>query len=155
MHPRDRDDDVARPRGLRVAAMTDRFGEGDASLVAMGGEAGVAALVDAFYDNMETLPEARTVKEMHPDLALAREKLKVFLVGWLGGPKRYAQRWGKIRIPHAHAHLPIGPAEHDQWLLCMDRAIDGMPVSVAFRSYFKEQIRVPASRVLAAAQAKA
>ena len=130
------------------------FGDGDASLQAMGGEAGVAALVEAFYDNMETLPEARTIKEMHPDLALAREKLTVFLVGWLGGPKRYKERWGPIRIPPAHAHLTIDEAERDQWLLCMDKAIDAMPVTPEFRTYFKEQIRVPANRAMRASKAR-
>ena len=113
------------------------YGEGDASLQAMGGEEGVAALVNAFYDEMERRPEAKRIRDMHPDLALAREKLTVFLVGWLGGPRRYAQRWGQIRIPPAHAHLPIGEAERDAWLLCMDTAIDGMPVRPDFRAYFK------------------
>jgi len=130
------------------------YGEGDASLQAMGGEAGVAALVDAFYDEMERRPEARTIRDMHPDLALAREKLTVFLVGWLGGTKRYAQRWGQIRIPPAHAHLPIRQAEHDAWLTCMDAAIEAMPVEPDFRAYFKTQIRVPASRVLRACRSR-
>ena len=49
------------------------FGDGDASLQAMGGEAGVGRLVDTFFDNMERLPEARTIRDMHPDLELARE----------------------------------------------------------------------------------
>ena len=120
----------------------------------MGGEEGVAALVNAFYDNMETIPEARTIRDMHPDLKLAREKLTVFLVGWLGGPRRYAERWGPIRIPPAHAHLTIDEPERDQWLLCMDRAIDGMPVTPEFRTYFKEQIRVPANRVMQASKAR-
>ena len=37
------------------------------------------------------------------DLTLAREKLLVFLCGWLGGPKEYAARFGPIRIPAVHA----------------------------------------------------
>lgn len=119
----------------------------------MGGEAGVAALVHRFYDQMESRAEARPIREMHPkDLALSREKLIVFLVGWLGGPKRFSQRWGPIRIPVAHARLPIGPAERDQWLLCMDGAVDEMPISSEFRTYFKTQIRVPANRIVAACQ---
>lgn len=133
-------------------ADTREFGDGDASLVAMGGEAGVAALVEAFYDNMERFEEARTIRDMHPDLALAREKLTVFLIGWLGGPRRYAKRWGQIRIPPAHAHLTIDEAEHDQWLLCMDAAIDAMPVTPSFRTYFKAQIRVPARRAMQASK---
>lgn len=114
----------------------------------MGGEAGVRRLVDLFYDAMEVLPQARTVLHMHPDIPLAREKLTVFLVGWLGGPKRYSERWGPIRIPVAHAHLPITQADHDAWLACMDTAIGAMDVDAAFVTYFKREIRVPAGRVL-------
>ncbi|MDH5670871.1 MAG: group II truncated hemoglobin [Myxococcales bacterium] len=125
-----------------------RYGDGDASYQAMGGDAGVRQLVDRFYDLMESLPEARTIRDMHgPDLGLSRDKLHIFLCGWLGGPRRYAERWGPIAIPPAHAHLPIGPAERDQWLLCMDRALAEMPVAEDFKAYFREQIRVPAERV--------
>lgn len=121
----------------------------------MGGESGVAKLVHRFYDLMESRPEARPIREMHPkDLALSREKLIVFLTGWLGGPKCYAQRWGQIRIPIAHARLAIGAAERDQWLGCMDGAVDEMPISEEFRAYFKTQIRVPADRIVAVCQSR-
>jgi hemoglobin len=130
------------------------FGEGDASLRAMGGEAGVAALVDRFYDLMDTLPQARPIRRMHPPrLTTARDKLTAFLVGWLGGPKRYAERWGPIRIPAAHARFAIGPDEHDQWLECMDQALAQMPITPEFRAYFRRQIRVPAGRILDACAA--
>ncbi|MEM6990503.1 MAG: group II truncated hemoglobin [Myxococcota bacterium] len=132
------------------------YGDGDASLCAMGGEPGVAKLVERFYDLMETLPEVTTIREMHPaDLGLSREKLTAFLTAWLGGPKRYSERWGTIRIPRAHARFPIGPDERDQWLLCMDRAIDEMDVASAFANYFKGAIRVPANRIVTACQRRA
>lgn len=128
------------------------FGDQDSSLRAMGGEAGVRELVDHFYDHMSALPEAAKVLTLHPDIPLAREKLAVFLTGWLGGPKRYSERWGPIRIPPAHAHLPIDRADHDAWLACMDYAAEQMPISADFRAYFKREIRVPAGRVLRRAQ---
>ena len=124
------------------------YGYEDTSLQAMGGEAGVRALVDLFYDRMSELPEAGRILTMHPDIPLARDKLAVFLTGWLGGPKRYSERWGPIRIPAAHAHLPIDQADHDAWLLCMDGAIERMPVAPEFCAYFKREIRVPAAKVL-------
>lgn len=119
----------------------------------MGGEAGVALLVDRFYDLMESLPQAKPIRELHPsDLTLSREKLKVFLVGWLGGPRRYSERFGPMRIPAVHAHLPIGPAERDQWLLCMDTALGEMPVTAEFKEYFRDRIRKPANRVVQACE---
>lgn len=125
------------------------YGFEDTSLRAMGGEPGVRRLVDLFYDAMESRPEARRILEMHPeDLGLSRDKLAAFLTGWLGGPKRYRERWGKIQIPVAHRHLDIGEEERDAWLACMQQAIDEMPVDDEFRAYFMREIAVPANRVM-------
>jgi hemoglobin len=125
----------------------DSYGTEDSSLRAMGGEAGVRELVDHFYDAMETLPQAETIRALHPEeLALSREKLAAFLTGWLGGPRRYNQRWGPIRIPSAHAHVPIRPIDRDAWLLCMNRAIEQMPVAASFRAYFMREVARPADR---------
>lgn len=132
-----------------VQRQPNDFGYEDTSLTAIGGEQGLRVLVDRFYDVMEALPEATTIRAMHPDdLTLSRDKLTAFLTGWLGGPKRYSERWGPIRIPPAHAHLSIGAAERDAWLDCMRRAIDSMPVSDDFRAYFMREIAVPANRVM-------
>ena len=106
-------------------------------------------LVDLFYDAMQTRPDARTIVAMHPaDLSLSRDKLAAFLTGWLGGPKRYREHWGPIRIPPAHAHLVIGTVERDAWLACMQVAIDAMDVADDFRAYFMREIAVPANRVM-------
>jgi len=124
------------------------YGFEDTSFRTLGGEAGVRTLVDRFYDAMERRPDARGIRSMHPsDLAISREKLWAFLCGWLGGPKRYAERWGPIRIPAAHAHLEIGELERDAWLACMQEAIDEADVPEDFRLYFMREIRVPAERV--------
>jgi hemoglobin len=103
--------------------------------------------VDHFYDAMETRAEARRIRSLHPaDLTLSREKLAAFLTGWLGGPRRYQERWGPIRIPAAHAHLPIAPADRDAWLACMRIAIGRMQVPDDFRAYFLREIARPAER---------
>lgn len=132
-----------------MAKQPGEYGYEDTSLRAMGGETGVRALVDRFYDAMERRPDARRILEMHPeDLALSRDKLAAFLTGWLGGPKRYRERWGKIQIPVAHRHLDIGPEERDAWLACMEEAIADMPVADDFRTYFLREIAVPANRAM-------
>lgn len=52
----------------------------------LGGEAVVRRLVNRFYGLMDTLPEARGIRALHPaDLGSSREKLFKFLSGWLGG----------------------------------------------------------------------
>lgn len=129
------------------------YGYQDTSFRTIGGEPGVRQLVDLFYDKMESDPTAAHIKNMHPpDLNLSRDKLAAFLCGWLGGPKRYRERWGPIRIPAAHAHLHIGERERDAWLMCMDHAIARMDVPDDFRAYFMREIRVPAERVLQASK---
>src|SRR5262249_42046600 len=53
----------------------------------IGGERTVRALVDRFYDLMDTLPEAAGIRALHPEtLDHSREKLFMFLTGWMGGP---------------------------------------------------------------------
>ncbi|MCQ4346641.1 group II truncated hemoglobin [Pseudomonas stutzeri] len=91
----------------------------------LGGEDGVRRLCDAFYDCMDSLPEAADIRRMHgEDLAGIRQKLFEFLSGWLGGPPLYAQKYGSICMSGPHRPYAIGPKERDQWLLCMDRALE-------------------------------
>lgn len=125
------------------------YGQGDASFRAAGGEAGIRQLVDDFYDEMATLPEAERILHMHPkDLEISRDKLARFLCGWLGGPKLFREKYGPIRIPVAHRHLPVGPAERDAWMKCMENAVARQENWAGdFRSYFLREIYVPAERV--------
>ena len=124
-----------------------RYGVGDTSYQAAGGEAGIRILVDAFYDAMERLPEAEQIRKMHPaDLTMTRDKLTLFLCGWLGGPRFYAQRYGPIRIPQAHSHLAIGRTERDAWLQCMQEALNTRPYAAEFKKYLLDQLYVPAER---------
>lgn len=91
----------------------------------LGQEAGIRTLADTFYDFMESLPEARTVRELHPqDLTESRDKLYEFLVGWSGGPPLYVEKYGHPRLRMRHMPFPIGVAERDQWLLCMEKAFE-------------------------------
>lgn len=88
------------------------------------GEQGIRELTDAFYDIMDTLPEAAGVRAMHArDLAPMKEKLAEYLIGWMGGPPLYADKYGTVCMTTPHEPYHIGPEERDQWLLCMDRAL--------------------------------
>ncbi|MEP7337957.1 MAG: group II truncated hemoglobin [Acidobacteriota bacterium] len=91
----------------------------------IGGEAGVRKLVDRFYDLMDADPQAAGIRTLHPaDLADSREKLFLFLSGWMGGPPLYVQRHGHPRLRARHLPFPIGEAERDQWLHCMNQALN-------------------------------
>ena len=91
----------------------------------MGGEAGIARLVDRFYDLMDTAPEAATVRALHAtSLTASRDKLKLYLAMWTGGPQTYVEQRGHPRLRMRHFPFSIGERERDEWLWCMDRALD-------------------------------
>ena len=91
----------------------------------LGGEAGVRALVDRFYDPMGFAPEAKDIRALHAaSLKQSREKLFMFLSGWSGGPQLYMEKFGHPRLRMRHLPFAIGERERDQWLWCMERAID-------------------------------
>lgn len=128
-------------------AESSNYGQGEASFNAAGGFEGIKQLVDAFYDAMETRPQAQHIRDMHShNLDESRDKLTRFLAGWLGGPKLFSEKYGPIRIPVAHRHLDIGPAERDAWLACMQVAVNEQPYPQDFRDYLMAQLYVPAER---------
>lgn len=91
----------------------------------LGGETGLRSLVNRFYDIMNSSPEAAKIRSFHArSLKQSREKLFMFLSGWSGGPQLYVQRFGHPRLRMRHFPFPIGTAERDQWLWCMNRALD-------------------------------
>lgn len=93
----------------------------------IGGEEGVRELVDRFYDLMDQHEEARELRAMHAkSLKVSREKLFLFLSGWMGGPDLYVQQYGHPRLRRRHMPFSIGEAERDQWMLCMNQAMEEM-----------------------------
>ena len=100
----------------------------------LGGESGVRALVDRFYDLMDLEPVYAVLRSLHPpDLQGSRDKLFWFLCGWLGGPPHYVQRFGHPRLRARHLPYAIGERERDQWLACMRQAMaeEGVDASLA------------------------
>jgi len=123
------------------------YGQDDASFQAAGQQAGIRKLVDDFYDVMDQHNEADKIRKMHPvELEESRDKLALFLCGWLGGPRLFSEKYGAISIPRAHSHLRIGSTERDAWLLCMEEALKSQPYADDFKAYLLVQLAVPAER---------
>jgi hemoglobin len=92
---------------------------------ALGGADAVRGLVDRFYDLMDELPETYGLRQLHPaDLTGSRQSLFEFLSGWFGGPPLYLEKKGHPRLRMRHMPFAIGPAERDQWMLCMRTALE-------------------------------
>src|SRR3954471_11574536 len=89
---------------------------------AAGGMEFFEALVDRFYEGVETDPVLRPIYP-EADLAGARHRLTLFLAQYWGGPRIYDAERGHPRLRMRHAPFAIGPAERDAWLVRMREAI--------------------------------
>lgn len=79
-------------------------------------------LVDRFYDGVLDDP---VLAPLYPpeDLDGARERLRLFLVQFWGGPQTYSERRGHPRLRMRHAPFSIGEAEREAWFVHMSAAV--------------------------------
>ncbi len=104
----------------------------------LGAEPAVRALVDRFYDLMDLEPGYAALRAAHgSDLVQARDKLFLFLSGWLGGPQHYVERYGHPRLRMRHMPFSIGVLERDQWVACMDQAMGEVGIVPELRERLK------------------
>jgi hemoglobin len=104
----------------------------------MGGETGLRMLVDRFYDLIDSSPEATQLRALHPkSLKQSREKFFMFLTGWSGGPQLYIEKYGHPRLRMRHMPFSIGSVERDQWIWCMNKALDEMQMDAAVVEHLK------------------
>ena len=118
--------------------MSDTEQQAATAYALMGGQATVDRLVDSFYDRMDSLPDAAVIRAMHtPDLTDIRVVLKNYLGEWLGGPKRYTSERGHPMLRARHLPFPIGNAERDAWMLCMNGALDDTVAQAEVREHIR------------------
>lgn len=92
----------------------------------MGGSDTVGALVNRFYDLLESDIAYAGLRALHAvDLAPVRYGLAQFMIGWLGGPRDWFDR-GQC-VMGLHRAFPITPALATQWSDAMARAIADTP----------------------------
>ncbi len=112
------------------------------------GEQGIRDLTNAFYDAMDSLPEAAGIRAMHAaDLTPMKERLAEYLTGWMGGPPIYAQKYGSVCMTSPHKPYAIGSAERDQWLSCMNHALNAINADDELQQMLKEPLRQIADMV--------
>lgn len=107
----------------------------------LGGEEGIRQLSAAFYRAMDSLSEAESIRKMHGESLIAiEEKLFEYLSGWLGGPHLYKERYGTICISAPHEPYAIDDDARDQWLLCMDKALEEVGASERVKAMLKQPL---------------
>lgn len=105
----------------------------------IGGDAAVARLCERFYTLMNSVPQFKELRAMHPeDLSGSRDKLYMFLSGWLGGPDLFVEKFGHPRLRGRHMPFAIGVAERDQWVACMVLAMEDVGIDADIRAKLLE-----------------
>jgi len=85
------------------------------------GEQRIATLVDRFYDLVFVDPQISHL--FKTDKELIKEKQRLFLTQFLGGPALYTQRYGHPQLRARHMPHPIDQDDAVAWLSCMAKAI--------------------------------
>jgi hemoglobin len=105
----------------------------------IGGAESIRQLVDRFYDLMELEPAYAVIRQLHPaDLSTSLDKLHLFLTGWMGGPELYQEKYGHPKLRARHLPFPIGSTERNQWLDCMQRAMDEVAIDSLLKARLHE-----------------
>ena len=97
------------------------------ALSSIGGETVLRDLVKAFYDRMESDPEAYPLHRLHfrgHGLDHTRQTQFEFLCGFLGGRAYYRERFGHMNLREIHAHVPIRTDDAELWLKTFDAALE-------------------------------
>ncbi len=114
----------------------------------IGGEAGIRRIVDRFYDLMDTAPEAATIRALHAtSLKASREKLFLYLSMWTGGPQTYTEQRGHPMLRARHLPFAISTRERDEWLWCMDQALDEHEMPDALRTHLRQRLHALADHM--------
>ena len=88
----------------------------------LGGHRFFERLVDDFYQRVGA---DSSLRPMYPeeDLTGAKERLRLFLEQYWGGPTTYSERRGHPRLRMRHAPYAIGLEERNAWVRHMAEAI--------------------------------
>ncbi len=107
----------------------------------LGGDAAVRRIVDTFYDLMDLEPKYARLREVHPGpLDSARDKLYMFLSGWLGGPQLYTEQFGHPRLKMRHMPFHISSIERDQWMACIEESLTRCETAPQVQQWLLKQL---------------
>jgi hemoglobin len=111
----------------------------DALYEEVGGEPVFRALVDRFYEGVALDP---VLRPLYPDedLTAAKDRLRMFLEQYWGGPTTYSEQRGHPRLRMRHAGWVIGERERDAWLGHMRRAVAELDVADEARAAIWEHL---------------
>ncbi len=105
----------------------------------VGGEDGVRAVVERFYDLMEHEPIYAELRAMHAaDLLPMRGSLTQFLSAWLGGPRTWFEARPGACIMSMHRGMAIERRTAAQWVHAMSRAMAENRIEPALGTHMQQ-----------------
>lgn len=108
---------------------------------AIGGEEGTRRLANRFYDIMASDPVATELLALHPQpMDTIRQKFFEYLTGWLGGPPLYESKYGHPRLRARHLPFTVTEQMVEQWLYCMNKALNEVVEDDALRNAIRTPI---------------
>lgn len=100
----------------------------------VGGEDFFTRLVEEFYAGVVTDQALWPLYPDHSDLDGAKERLRLFLIQYWGGPTTYTEVRGHPKLRLRHMPFLIGPKERDHWLVHMAAAVEETTLDQEIRS---------------------
>ena len=103
----------------------------DTTLYDQLGAENIQILVDRFYDLV--FQDERISRLFKTDKSVIKEKQRLFLTQFLGGPSLYSDQYGHPRLRARHLPHPIEQDDAVAWLNCMSRAIKSLSIDEAIK----------------------
>ncbi|MFX3624131.1 MAG: globin [Ectobacillus sp.] len=113
---------------------------------AIGGEKGIAALVDTFYSYVSQHPDLTPI--FPKDLTETARKQKQFLTQYFGGPPLYTEEHGHPMLRARHLPFEITPKRKQAWLSCMHQAMDDVGLEGPLREFMWERLALTANHMM-------
>ncbi|HEX6890819.1 MAG TPA: globin [Chryseolinea sp.] len=98
------------------------------------GETNLQLLVDRFYDLVFENPQISHL--FKTDKSIIKEKQRLFLTQFLGGPPLYSSQYGHPRLRARHLPHTITADDAVAWLSCMSTAVS----SLSIEQYLKDEL---------------
>jgi hemoglobin len=102
------------------------------------GETNLQLLVDRFYDLVFENPQISHL--FRTDKSVIKEKQRLFLTQFLGGPPLYSSQYGHPRLRARHLPHTITADDAVAWLACMSAAVSSLSVEQQLKDELMERL---------------
>jgi hemoglobin len=102
------------------------------------GETNLQLLVDRFYDLVFENPQISRL--FKTDKNVIKEKQRLFLTQFLGGPPLYSNQYGHPRLRARHLPHTITADDAVAWLSCMATAVSSLTIEQELKDELMERL---------------